>query len=134
MFSPTGDHVVLIRKNHPEWQKGKFNGIGGKIADGERSISAMAREFREETGVQTYEADWQELVVIEGPEHRVEFFYAHSDKYLQVSTATDEVVAIQFPDALPNNTIFNLNWLIPLALDPNAIKPLGLIHHPGGHD
>ena len=31
MFNPTEDAVLLIRKTHPAWQKGKLNGVGGRI-------------------------------------------------------------------------------------------------------
>ena len=30
MFSPDKQFVALIRKNRPEWQAGKLNGIAGK--------------------------------------------------------------------------------------------------------
>ena len=43
--------VILIEKSHPEWQKGKWNGIGGKIKLGESPLQAMVREAREETGI-----------------------------------------------------------------------------------
>ena len=34
-FSKSGQMVLLIWKNKPEWQRGKMNGIGGKIELGE---------------------------------------------------------------------------------------------------
>jgi 8-oxo-dGTP diphosphatase len=43
--------VALMTKTHPEWQKGKLNGVGGKIDDGESPEGAMRREFLEEAGV-----------------------------------------------------------------------------------
>mgnify|MGYP001610855211 CR=1 FL=1 len=42
--------VVVVKKLKPAFQKGKLNGIGGKVEDGETSIFAMEREFQEETG------------------------------------------------------------------------------------
>src|SRR6478752_4549150 len=47
-FSRGGDEVLMIRKNHPEWMKGKFNGIGGKVQENESMLTAMVRECREE--------------------------------------------------------------------------------------
>ena len=42
-------NVLLIHKTKDDWQKGRMNGLGGKIEDGEPPIDAMVREFREET-------------------------------------------------------------------------------------
>ena len=51
--------VVLIKKNRPKFLKDKLNGIGGKIDVGESHLSAMKREFYEETGV--YHDNWEFL-------------------------------------------------------------------------
>lgn len=42
--------VVLVRKTHPEWQRGRLNGIGGKLLPGEFPYDAMLREGGEELG------------------------------------------------------------------------------------
>ena len=51
LFNPDMTEVVLIKKNRPDWQKGLLNGVGGKIESGEDPITAMIREFKEETGI-----------------------------------------------------------------------------------
>ena len=51
LFNTEMTHVWLIRKNRPDWQRGKLNGIGGHIEDGETMLEAMRREFKEETGL-----------------------------------------------------------------------------------
>ena len=43
--------VLLIRKLKPLWQRGKLNGVGGKILPTESPLEAIRREFSEETGV-----------------------------------------------------------------------------------
>jgi 8-oxo-dGTP pyrophosphatase MutT (NUDIX family) len=52
-FCINGDRseVLLIEKQKPAWQRGKLNGVGGKIEPGESPIDAMIREFREETNL-----------------------------------------------------------------------------------
>jgi 8-oxo-dGTP pyrophosphatase MutT (NUDIX family) len=50
VFNLDKTKVALMRKTKPEWQRGRLNGIGGKIELGETSITAMHREFKEETG------------------------------------------------------------------------------------
>jgi len=43
--------IVLIEKNKPEWQAGKYNFPGGKIEEGESHVDAAIRELYEETGI-----------------------------------------------------------------------------------
>lgn len=51
MFSEDLENLILIEKQKPVWQKGKLNGVGGKIEKDETPIQAMIREFKEETGI-----------------------------------------------------------------------------------
>ena len=120
LFSPDFKHVVLIRKNRPEFQIGKCNGVGGKIEENETPSQAMKREFFEEAGLMV--DDWKELAIISGNDWEVYFHYAISDKYLSVETKTDEIIEIHYVFNIPNiEVIPNLKWLIPMALDPNHI-------------
>ena len=50
--------VLLIEKTRPEWQKGYWNGLGGKIDRYENSHEAMVREFSEESGCITDILEW----------------------------------------------------------------------------
>lgn len=58
-FSRDKKDIVLISKLKPEWQKGKLNGVGGKIESNEKRYHAMIREFKEETGVDTNITQWE---------------------------------------------------------------------------
>lgn len=52
-------NLLLIEKQKPDWQKGRWNGIGGKLeADDFSLFHAMAREFHEETGVLIIPHNW----------------------------------------------------------------------------
>ena len=44
LFSQDSSHVVLIKKINPAWQRGLFNGVGGKVEVNESSIDAMVRD------------------------------------------------------------------------------------------
>lgn len=119
MFSNDRQFVALIRKNRPEWQAGKLNGIGGKIEDGEIPRGAMVREFREETGLETRWEDWTIRGRIEGPEFRVYILQAWSNKVFDAKTVTDENVIIFAVDKillLDNILIPNLKAIIPALL------------------
>jgi ADP-ribose pyrophosphatase YjhB (NUDIX family) len=50
IFSPDLKDVYLLRKDHPEWQDGKLNGVGGHLQAGENYADAMSRESKEESG------------------------------------------------------------------------------------
>lgn len=51
IFTPDFKKVWLIEKQKPEWQKGRLNGIGGKVEDGETNYDSCIREIKEEGGV-----------------------------------------------------------------------------------
>lgn len=56
LIDPTNRRVALIKKDKPAWQKGYWNGIGGKVELREEPKQAMAREFKEEAGA--WIEDW----------------------------------------------------------------------------
>jgi len=123
MFSPDMENVVLIEKNKPEWQKGKYNAIGGKVEPGEQPINAMVREFQEETTCSTQESDWKPLCKIGTHEYAVHFFYCTSEKWSDcISAEEEEVFTLPVLDlhVVRHYLIENLLWLIPLAIDKNA--------------
>lgn len=118
LFSEHDSVVALLRKSHPRWQAGRLNGIGGKIEAGETSVAAMTREFLEETTA-TESPEWTLRVTLRGPDWQVEFFSAHMDvgKLRRLRGRGDEPVCVVPVGYLPTDTIPNLRWLIPLALD-----------------
>lgn len=117
LFSEDRTVVALIRKNRPDWQKGRLNGIGGKVEDGETYLEAMVREFEEETGV--VQQQWDRVCTYECNDAVIVFFKAFSDRWKDVKTVTDEEVALCSVSKIGAlETIYNLNWLVPLCLDP----------------
>lgn len=116
--------VVLIRKERPAWQRGRWNGVGGHIIGSETPAEAMAREFREETGRKIRVESWRPLVTLQGRngKWKVHFFSAFSDAARATRSMTDELVSIFPVHALPPDSLHNLNWLIPLALDRDVMS------------
>jgi len=102
MFNDDLSKVCLIRKNRPDWQAGKLNGIGGKIEKGELAFEAMVREFYEETGVLTNISMWKHFLTLRFPNAIVEFFTGKDSNVCEaIKTLTDEeVVKIAVGDNL----------------------------------
>jgi len=49
IFTKDLSKVLLIHKTRPEWQKGKLNGLGGKIEENESPVDCVLREVKEES-------------------------------------------------------------------------------------
>ncbi len=112
-----GETVWLVRKNRPEWQAGKLNGVGGHIEMHESPAEAMRREFYEEAGLDI--DTWDQYASVRGPWGVVYFFRAFGDFNVADNhprTMTDEPIELHDAQRVPWDAIPNLHWLIPLAL------------------
>jgi 8-oxo-dGTP diphosphatase len=146
--------VLLIRKNRPSWQTGRWNGVGGKVEPGEDYLSAMVREFREETGLDVPPDKWKHivtyhgpenvvrelreetgfevppeegrhLVTYRGPEYVVQFFSTVTDRVSEAVSLTDEPVERHDISTLIDAPVIsNLRWIIPLCLDQYIEMPV----------
>jgi 8-oxo-dGTP diphosphatase len=128
MTDQDGENVVLIKKQTPAWQKGRLNGVGGNIEAGETSFEAMAREFREETGVDTAPDDWKLIARLFNDEYECFFFHVVGEPY-DAQTTEDEEIIQYWTENLQVPTknwpvIDNLRWLIPLCFDKFVVFPL----------
>ncbi len=124
-FDADMDNVILIEKLKPEFQKGKLNGIGGKIELGETSVDAMVREFKEETGIDTTTCAWHKYCILRGTWGEIHIFRTVlHERFDTFKSMEEEVVgsywvpyilgytigSVGVPKLLPNNY-----WLIPMA-------------------
>lgn len=98
LFSPDGRRVVLVEKDHPEAQKGKLNGVGGKCEDGPEGLESydgcMVREFREETGVDVPAEKWLEFGRMQGSDWECALFTATHARYAACKKRTSEDIVI----------------------------------------
>lgn len=125
MFDKELKKVALIRKNKPDWQKGKLNGVGGAIEKFDKTAShAMIREFEEETSVITTLINWRQFLVMKGKnddnkEFRVDFFVSTGDLSLLKSPTDEKIEIIDLAEihCLREDVVENLTWLVSLGLD-----------------
>lgn len=121
-------YVLLIRKEKPEWQAGKMNGVGGKIEPGESPQEAMMREFEEEVGIKSTYDDWrlfaslQQYLDIDRTKNIPAHVFCFVSRTLDINAARQK--ESEAPYIMPTdsqtlsylNTVPNLRWLIPMAI------------------
>lgn len=140
---PEQTSVALIQKKKPFWQAGKLNGIGGKVEHDEdypmarlhRGVMvtgqqmAMAREFKEETGVETMPHSWQQFGVLIHGDNEIYLFRSFCEAphapVLQVLT-NERPVWLKLISLRLYPRMGNLDWLVPIALDKHLF--LGSIY------
>ena len=126
IFDNAMDRVLLVHKLSPEWQAGKLNGVGGKIEEGENSLACIVREVREETGLVTRGDEWIYLGEMGSGSWQMHVFtFVYKGKPSDARSADKEDVEWFDMKTLPLNTISNLTWLIPIAIDRIKNKEIG---------
>ena len=115
LFDKEVSNVVLIEKNRPDWQKGKLNGIGGRVEELETSYDAMIREFREETGLDI--TDWKHFTTIGEEHYEISCYVSFSDSINKVVTMTDEIVFVHSIEKI---------WTENFPMVPNLLKLISL--------
>lgn len=128
-FAYWNDCVLLIHKQKgPPYVIGTWNGIGGKIEGSESAQEAMSREFREETGIDTYEDSWSHFATMTGPDYVLECLSCNLDDETDHSDVVNpedsgeeigwfHLDYLDFDMKEGNRLTPNLSWLIPLSLD-----------------
>lgn len=121
--TPQVRQVLLVRKSHPKWQAGMMNAIGGEFEPGENGRTCIKREFEEEANLMTN--DWDLFCTEEGPGYEVHFYRytLHPDARYKAPAKNDKDEELEWCDPLGPKypVIGNLNWLLPLALDPRPL-------------
>lgn len=96
------NRVLLIKKNRPDWQKGIYNGIGGKINENETSREAMIRECKEESGL---DIDNWKIHNFKTFENGIQLYYMKAKVEEEIlnkaESLTDEKIEIFDIDNLP---------------------------------
>jgi len=117
--------IALIKKNRPEWQKDRYNGIGGHVEKRETFQDAMSREFEEEAGILTLPNEWECFGRMSGVDWNVWLFVLELNDLSEIKSKTDEKIEIFEVDKIldykkgkiKKNIIENLSWIIPMSID-----------------
>lgn len=131
-FNIYNESVLLVKKNKPKWQAGRFNGIGGKREGSESFLDSMVREFREETGVETKHHEWKKIAFL----WRHDRFYMHvfvrravlgDFKAINDSGEQNHELRISSVMAMDESLLLlNVKWMLSLADDPAIVA--GTLH------
>lgn len=128
------NHVILIQKTHPEWQKGLFNFPGGHVEQGETYTTCISREIKEECDLNIPEEDWNFIGELVGEDYNVRVFSCiwNLGHGFFISKTDEEVVCFNI-NSLPKNIITNLEYLIPFAINyyknSNTIVKFGKFYY-----
>lgn len=120
IFGKTHNFVLLQRKAKPDWQKGRYNGVGGKIEDGETPEQAMTREGVEEVG---QALEWEKKATMFVNEHTVYVFKAIVEPKtmkacVDFSKTTDEPCELDVRQCLPAECLTNVPMLVEMCACP----------------
>lgn len=128
IFDDEEKNVLLIQKQRPLWQKGLFNGIGGKVENfDDNHFLAIQREVFEETNLTI--TNWKYFAKLTDQQFfDIDCFKTNLSKeqLKNYQTMTDEDVQIKSIESLYktkfNDCISNLSWLIGICLDRDSFK------------
>ena len=120
IFDAKKDKVLLIKKSRPSWQKGKLNGIGGKIENNETPLEAMIRECKEETNLNI--KNWRHYATMLFSDNKVFVYSAAWNIELASDEGTGETLYQEFVDDVlllqtEVPTVTNLPWLLTMEQD-----------------
>ena len=119
VFNRNRDKVLLIRKERPSWQAGKWNGIGGKVENKDiNPLEAMQRESIEKTAM---EYNWEHCITFVCSGGTVFVYRAFDDcscgyRSIRYKQMEDEKLDMWWIDSLPDKMMDNLKWLISICL------------------
>lgn len=146
VFDMYAKKVLLMKKKKPEWQAGFFNGIGGKIEDGDETVyEAIVRKCKGETGADTHVLDWRLFCTMKGlecPDKNwvvqclATYLTSPDDRYRFTTNEGELVIWFDLTDIqvmLPK-LLGNIPWLVSMALDhkTNGNFESPIIEYSGG--
>ncbi len=116
LFTPDLQKVLLIHKLAPAWQKGKLNGLGGKIEPGEGAVPCFIREIAEESGIVLEKKQVRLMGTLRGVDWQVYVFGAiYQGEIFEAKVHEKEKIEWFDVAHLPEKCVPNLLWSIPFV-------------------
>lgn len=123
--------VALLKKTGKKEGQSKYagwNAPGGHIEQGESALDAMRREFEEETGA--FVGNWERFAVVRTPEFVIHCFRAKNVRLDLLYTREQEEVRVFYLHDLPNDTVYDVKWLLAMALNVPQSMEFEIHEHP----
>lgn len=119
-FSRNADKMLLIRKQYPDYQIDKLNGLGGVMKPAEAPVEAAVRKFENETGIKTEYSMWRHFATILYKEAVLYCVVMRSNVIFQYGSRGEEVILFNVQDVvgrkLADEIMQDLHHLVPMAL------------------
>lgn len=137
LFTEEEEPKVVLARRHYKEMGWVYDGLGGEV-DWPPSVNEeiweefprkeLSRHVYAQCGVVTTPEQWKELVSLRGTNYEIRFYATQQAEAIDAKAPAldDDRITLNNPFILPLNIISHLTWLIPLALDENVQKPLGL--------
>lgn len=112
--------ILLLKKNNPDWQKGLYNGIGGKVELNTTPLETIIKKCQEELGVNI--SNWIELdSEISSSGIEIVYFLTtlNEGEIKKLQSQTDERAELFFINNLPTNILQDLK----IQIERQFFKP-----------
>ena len=112
--------ILLLKKNNPDWQKGLYNGIGGKVELNTTPLETIIKKCQEELGINI--SNWIELdSEISSSGIEIVYFLAtlNEGEIKKLQSQTDERAELFSINNLPTNLLQDLK----IQIERQFFKP-----------
>mgnify|MGYP003411665161 FL=1 len=112
--------ILLLKKNNPDWQKGLYNGIGGKVELNTTPLETIIKKCQEELGVNI--SNWRELdSEISSSGIEIVYFLTtlNENEIKKLQSQTDERAELFSINNLPTNILQDLK----IQIERQFFKP-----------
>ena len=112
--------ILLLKKNNPDWQKGLYNGIGGKVELNTTPLETIIKKYQEELGLNI--SNWIELdSEISSSGIEIVYFLTtlNEGEIKKLQSQTDERAELFSINNLPTNILQDLK----IQIERQFFKP-----------